>query len=238
MIIDYTHSKNPHALSGPGAAWPKIFAEGSPASVLDVGCGIGTWIKTAMNAGVEDVFGIDGVEIPAEQLLFPANKFLCRDLTRPVDLGRRFDVVICLEVGEHLDANASGSLIQTLTCHSDTIIFSAACPGQAGQHHVNCQWPEYWQRFFNSAGFMCEDTLRFRLWDDPAIEFWYKQNMFIARRGRQAGKEPRLKSFIHPGMQVFFEEYVDQIEKGRMPAAWYLRTPPAALFRKLFRKCF
>ena len=237
MMIDYTHENNLHDLDGPTAAWPKLFPDGPPASVLDVGCGAGTWLKTAMNAGVTDVFGIDGVEIPAERLHIPEKQFLCRDLTLPIDLGRRFAVVICLEVAEHLPASSSGPLITTLTRHADTVIFSAACPGQWGQHHVNCQWPEYWQQLFNSAGFVCEDTLRFQLWDDPKIQFWYKQNMFIARRNPEAGKEPRLKAIIHPEMQALFADFVKQTENGYMPVGWYFKAPPAAVFRKIVRKC-
>ena len=238
MNIDYNYDRNLHTIVGPTAAWPKLFPDGIPASILDVGCGAGTWLKTAMIAGVTDVFGIDGVEIPAEQLHIPANKFLCRDLRLPIDLGRHFDVVLCLEVAEHLEASSSGPLITTLTKHSNTVIFSAACPGQSGQHHVNCQWPEYWQQLFNSVGYVCEDTLRFRLWNDSNIEFWYKQNMFIARQDPQAGKEPRLKAIIHPEMQVLFEEYIITIENGHMPISWYFKAPPIAVFRKIARKCF
>jgi hypothetical protein len=85
--------------------------------------------------------------------------------------------------------------------------------------------------------------LRSKLWDDPRVDFWYKQNVFVARRDGRAGSEPRLKAIIHPVTQALlakeaptFEEHVAQIEDGRMPFFWYLTTPPLALFRKLTRK--
>jgi hypothetical protein len=243
VAIDYDHSANSHGLEGPAAALRKMFPQQMPASILDVGCGIGTWLKAALDSGVSDIVGIDGVGIPHDRLLIPSKLFICRDLTSPIDLGRHFEVVLCLEVAEHLQSSFSETLIATLTRHSDKVVFSAACPGQPGQHHVNCQWPDYWQGLFNKAGFSCEDTLRSKLWDDPSIEFWYKQNMFIARLDPQAGREPRLKTLIHPEMHAMlakppptFTEYVLQIEKGRMPIGWYIKVPPVALLRKLSRR--
>ena len=64
------------------------------------------------------------------------------DLTVPWTLERKFETALCLEVAEHLEETSSSLLIKMLTAHADTIVFSAPCPGQNGQHHVNCQWPE------------------------------------------------------------------------------------------------
>ena len=105
-----------------------------------------------MDLGITDVTGVDGVEVPADKLEIPASHRRTQDLTRSWNLGRRFDMALCLEVGEHLDELHSGTLVDALVRHSDLIVFSAACPGQSGQHHVNCQWPEYWQAKFNDAG--------------------------------------------------------------------------------------
>ncbi|HMC28421.1 MAG TPA: class I SAM-dependent methyltransferase [Verrucomicrobiae bacterium] len=201
MTIDYDHSANLHTIDGPRAALPKLFPFGLPESILDVGCGTGTWLRAAIDSGISDVIGIDGVEIPPDQLLFPPGKFHCRDLGAPVDLGRRFELVICLEVAEHLEQGSGRILIRTLTQHADVILFSAACPGQFGQHHVNCQWPEYWQALFNSEGYACDDSPRWTIWDDSMIEGWYRQNIFMARRDPDAGREPRIKSIIHPEMR-------------------------------------
>jgi len=188
-----------------------------PESLVDVGCGTGTWLRAAIDSGISDVIGIDGVEIPRDRLLFPSDKFHCRDLCAPVDLGRRFELAICLEVAEHLDQDAGRILIRTLTKHADVILFSAACPGQSGQHHVNCQWPEYWQALFNSEGYACDDSPRWTIWDDSLIEVWYRQNIFIARRDPGAGKEPRIKSIIHPEMASGSAVPIHRDRPGRRP---------------------
>jgi SAM-dependent methyltransferase len=245
--IDYDHASNRHTLAGPKFALAVFLVQQHVKSVLDVGCGQGTWLKAATEVGIHDIVGIDGVSMPPARLLFPADKFLCRDLAQPWDLGRKFDLVLCLEVAEHLDPSASETLINTLTRHADHVLFSAACPGQPGQHHVNCAWPEEWQRRFNARGFVCSDSLRPQLWSDARIEPWYRQNIFEAKRDPQrAGQEPRIRSMIHPELlslmraapadpAVIRDEYRRQIETGSMPISWYFLTPLRAMARKLSR---
>jgi SAM-dependent methyltransferase len=182
MIIEYDHSSNLHTLVGPQATLPVLFANEKPLSLLDVGCGNGTWLKAAIDFGIPDVFGVDGVEVPPDKMYIPAENIRHQDLTRPWNLGRRFDAVLCLEVAEHLDSSFAPLLIDALVKHGDRIYFSAASPGQSGQHHVNCQWPAYWQRLFNEHGYVCEDNLRWLIWDDSQIEPWYRQNLFLARQ--------------------------------------------------------
>ena len=200
--VDYDHAKNTHTLEGPRAAIAEIFGPAMPSSLLDVGCGNGTWLKAALDAGISDVFGIDGIDL-GEAKLVPDRYFSRHDLQKPFDLKRAFDVAFCFEVGEHLDANAAALLIESLARHSATIYFSAAIPNQPGQHHINCQWPEYWQHLFNNAGYVCEDSVRWRIWRDSRIEPWYRQNMFTARRDPQnAGSEKRIEPVIHPDMVI------------------------------------
>ena len=237
-MINYDHSCNIHSVEGPRAAFPAIFRNAIPSSLLDVGCGTGTWLRAAMECGVQDIIGVDGVAVPSEHLLVPGTCFLVRDLTRQWDLGRRFDAALCLEVAEHIDESHAEALLETLTRHSDIIIFSAACPGQEGQHHVNCQWPAYWQKLFNERSYACSDELRWQIWDEARIEPWYRQNIFIARRDTvSSGNEPRIKAVLHPEMLPSIltgnAHYLRKIDDGSMTARWYLETPVRALSEKL-----
>lgn len=246
MNIEYIHSDAVHTLTGPQAALPILFANHKPAALLDVGCGTGTWLKAALDFGILDVFGLDGVEIPPGKMHVPAAKIRHQDLTRPWNLNKQFDAVICLEVAEHLDSTFAPILIDALVRHADRVYFSAACPGQIGHCHVNCQWPAYWQQLFNEQGYVCEDKLRWQMWDDSRIECWYRQNLFLARRAPElAGQEPRIKAVVHPDIwrQVMdmlaastFEEHLHKIEQGRMPVIWNLTIPANALWAKLKRK--
>lgn len=234
MKINYDHAKNTHTLKGPLAALPLLFPKGIPKKILDVGCGTGTWLRAAKELGAEKILGIDGVVIPRDQLLIDSKDFQKRNLTKPIILNKRFDAVFCLEVAEHLHKKNAPNLIKILTRYSNTILFSAACPGQGGQNHVNCQWPEYWQALFNKNGFVCEDSLRWKIWAVKEIEPWYRQNIFLAQRNpRLAGKEARIRRVVHPEIEINGRTVADEhkederkeqirlIEKGSKPTAWY-----------------
>jgi SAM-dependent methyltransferase len=245
MTIDYNHFSNAHSRAGAKAALPLILENRCPKSLLDVGCGIGTWVRAAIDYGIGDVYGLDGVDIPERELLFSKHLFQQQDFAQIWNLKRKFDIIICLEVGEHLFPGSAVTLVQTLVAHSEVIVFSAACPGQTGQHHVNCQWPEYWQQLFNAHGYVCEDSIRWKIWKLEAIEPWYRQNAFVVRKAPSAGSEPRIARVIHPDMlahralDIFAEErasYLAQIEAGQEPFLWYLAAPFRAGAAKLKRQ--
>jgi 2-polyprenyl-3-methyl-5-hydroxy-6-metoxy-1,4-benzoquinol methylase len=83
-----------------------IIAAVQPNTVIDVGCGVGTWLAVLAENGVADVWGIDGDYVDRALLEIPEERFLPHDLTKPVRLERRFDLVLCLEVAEHLPADS------------------------------------------------------------------------------------------------------------------------------------
>jgi len=186
-------------------------------------CGLGYWLNAAAEAGVDSVFGVDGLDGISETHPRLKENFMRADLTTPLVMDRHFDTAICLEVAEHLPESAAPVLIESLASHADRILFSAACPGQMGQSHHNCQWPSYWQELFNRHGFCCSDSIRFRIWENPRVEPWYRQNMFIASRNPgTAGSEKRILPILHPDMVSFIQMEKDQfridLENGRFSA--------------------
>src|SRR5271165_1063667 len=80
----------------------------NPKSVVDVGCGIGTWLKVWSELGAEDILGVDGDYVRQDQLLIPPDRFKAMDLSNPLALKRKFDLVQSLEVAEHLPPAAAG----------------------------------------------------------------------------------------------------------------------------------
>jgi SAM-dependent methyltransferase len=235
MAIEYCHRQNRHSIAGAAAALPQILCGWRPRSILDVGCGTGTWMRAALDVGVRDVFGIDGVEVDADDLAVEASRRTILDLTQAWRLERRFDLLLCLEVAEHLGEPNGPALIDALVAHTDYVVFSAACPSQQGQHHVNCQWPEYWQSIFNQREFVCSDEVRWRIWDDERIEPWYRQNIFVATRDKSmAGREPRIRSVIHPKM--WSNSSAEAVEHGYASWQWYVSCIPLAFSRKALRR--
>jgi SAM-dependent methyltransferase len=158
---------------------PLLRQELAPLSVLDVGCGQGAWLAVWQNHGVEDVFGVDGSYVDRSRLLFAPERFCAHDLQHGFDLARRFSLVQCLEVAEHLPARGAEPLIDSLTRHGEVIVFSAAPPGQGGHDHVNERSYEYWRELFFRRGYLPLDWLRPRILSDAAIDPWYRHNILL-----------------------------------------------------------
>jgi SAM-dependent methyltransferase len=178
-------------------------------SVVDVGCGVGTWLDVFQSAGVDDIFGVEGDWLDPRQLRIPIDRFRAHDLCQPLDLGRTFDLAMSLEVAEHLPSEAAAPFVASLTRHASIVLFAAAVPYQGGEHHVNEQWPEYWAELFAKAGYAVADPIRPRVWNNPAVRFWYAQNTLLyVRRDRLTDlpalaaeverTDPRRLSLVHP----------------------------------------
>jgi SAM-dependent methyltransferase len=148
-------------------------------SLLDVGSGHGAWAAEWMAAGVSDVIAVDGDYVARDRLAIPAERFHPHDLSQPLDLGRRFDLVQSLEVAEHLTDAVADDFVRTLARHGDLILFSAAVPNQGGEHHVNEQPLSYWRAKFAARGFQPYDWLRPRIATDRAVMPWYRFNTLI-----------------------------------------------------------
>jgi SAM-dependent methyltransferase len=162
-------------------------------SLLDVGSGHGAWAAEWLNAGVPKVTAVDGDYVKADQLAIPAENFIAHDLSEPLDLGRRFDLVQSLEVAEHLSPEHASGFIDNLTRHGDVILFSAAVPHQGGEHHVNEQLPQYWRELFAARGYEVFDWVRPRVAGNRDVKAWYRFNTLIYANA--AGKK-RLSSSI------------------------------------------
>lgn len=160
------------------AVVPLLIDHLRPASVLDVGCGAGAWTAAYLSHGVESV-GLDGGYLHAEQLLFPPCRFLPMDVASPFRLGRSFGLVQCLEVAEHLDPGSSEILVDNLVAHARVVVFSAAPPGQGGEHHVNERPYEFWRGLFRQRGYELFDFVRPRILARADVEPWYRHNMLV-----------------------------------------------------------
>jgi hypothetical protein len=146
------------------------------------------------------------------------------DVARPFELGRRFDLVQCLEVAEHLPEAASRVLVASLALHGDVVLFSAAPPGQGGAHHINEQPLEYWIERFAEHGLAAYDAVRPAVKDVAEIHPWYRYNtlLFAGEAGARRLGEGVRATRLGPGASP--AEYA--------PASWRVRR---AVLRRLPR---
>ncbi len=129
--------------------------------------------------GVTDIVGIDGDYVEPETLLIPEDRFKAVDICLPFHLNRRFDLVQCLEVAEHVPPDASRALIDNLTAHGHHVLFSAAVPGQGGENHLNEHTYEFWRQIFAERGYAPIDFIRPLLQQRPDVAYWYRYNVLL-----------------------------------------------------------
>jgi len=158
------------------AAVPRVRAVLPFKSMLDVGCGAGAWLAAYAKNGVADYVGVDGAYVRPEQLLIDRSRFTPRNVAEAFDLGRQFDFVQCLEVGEHVPREGSATLVDNIVRHGRTVLFSAAVPGQGGENHINERPLEFWRKLFRERGYLPFDAFRPTVRGDERVEFWYRYN--------------------------------------------------------------
>ena len=193
-------------------------------SVVDVGCGVGTFLAAFRNHGVGFVQGVDGGYVNRDLLRIDDREFLAHDLSELLRLDRRFDLAISLEVAEHLPPARARSFVGDLARLSDLVLFSAAIPGQGGTQHVNEQWQDYWAGEFMSLGYNAIDAIRGRIWHLAGIEPWYCQNTLLYANPAALERYPRLLS-----------DRVSSLPSLRVvhPQTWLRQPGPKELLRTI-----
>jgi len=120
-------------------------------SSLDLGAGDGYYSHVLAEMKTEAI----AIEVSEEAL--PAMSELIEgmvhDLREPLDLEREFDLILCLEVAEHLPEESADVLCDTIAQHcGGLILFTAATPKQGGHGHCNLQPFEFWHEKFSKRG--------------------------------------------------------------------------------------
>lgn len=211
---------------------PIVFDLAKPASVVDVGCGDGTWLSVVANLGVTDTWGLDGDYVDRGTLQFPRERFQSVDLTRPFALQRRFDLAISLEVAEHLPSTSAAGFVQSLVGLADIVLFSAAIPFQGGVHHINERWQDYWASLFEANGYCALDAVRGGIWESEEVNWWYAQNTLLYAKREILDARPELMveyqktargclSIVHP------KKYLATADLRLIPLRKILQALPA-----------
>jgi hypothetical protein len=151
-------------------------------SVVDIGCGIGTWLKVFDENGISNILGIDGPHIDHDMLVIRKEKFVAADLRNQLSIPGHYDLAflaLSLEVAEHLPKELSTAFVMRLTAAAPVVLFSAAVPGQPGIEHINAQWQDYWRAIFRDRSYVALYIVRPRIWGRQDVDYWYQQNTII-----------------------------------------------------------
>lgn len=162
---------------GPGQTPPGVLR------VIDVGCGEGWWAREFRDRGCH-VLGLDSA--PDAGAALEDEQYRWCLLDRPFvvgtcsDLAGRWDLAVSLEVAEHLPPERGPSFVADLCRLAPLVLFSAAIPGQRGTDHINERWPDYWAGLFEDHGYHVTGALRWQIWEDDRVSWWYRQNLLVA----------------------------------------------------------
>lgn len=196
----------------------------SPQSVVDVGCGLGAWLRAFSEMGIDQICGIDGDYINRQNLLIPPSKFVSQDLSRPFEIPGHYDLAISLEVAEHLSGKAGTRLVHALSQAAPLVMFSAAVPGQGGSHHINEQWPAYWRSLFAAEGFRLFDPIRPLIRDEGSVRWWYRQNLLLFASPEGVSAHQQLRREVVPGKEMEWV-HLSLVEKPRDLRSTLLKVP-------------
>lgn len=151
----------------------------NPRSIVDFGCGVGTWLSIFKKKGVKEVLGLDFNEVDLSHFLISETEFNRQDLRKPIRLKKKYDLAMSIEVAEHIEEKYSDIFVDSITNSSNCILFSAAIPKQGGANHINEQYPQYWVEKFERRGFVALDFIRPKIIFDQSVGWACRQNIIL-----------------------------------------------------------
>ncbi len=130
----------------------RIVRDIEPHTVLDAGCAMGFLVEALRERGVE-ANGIDISEYAIGRVRDDLKPF-CRLGSVSDPLPQRYELVVCIEVLEHLPKPEAEKAIANFCASSDDILFSSTPLDYREATHFNVQPPEYWAEQFAVRGFV------------------------------------------------------------------------------------
>jgi GT2 family glycosyltransferase/2-polyprenyl-3-methyl-5-hydroxy-6-metoxy-1,4-benzoquinol methylase len=127
----------------------------NPKTVLEAGCAFGYLVEALRNKGVE-AYGFDISEYAMNNLREGAKSYcFCHSISEPLPeiYDRHYDLIVSIEVVEHLFPEDGIKAISNICNYSDVIIFSSSPDDFDNTTHYNTQQVEYWCREFASHSF-------------------------------------------------------------------------------------
>lgn len=161
------------------SVWNYILENYKIKSLLDVGSGLGFTSQWFASRGI-DVISIDGLQQNVTNAVVPTIE---HDLTILPYVADNVDMVICIEVVEHIYEEFLNNVLDTICC-GNLLLMTHAIPGQKGYHHVNCQTSEYWISHIEARNFelIKDDSEKIRNLARLDNAKWIAQNAMVFRK--------------------------------------------------------
>ena len=144
-------------------------------TLVDFGCGMADYVRSFLGAD----FSCEGYDGNPDTYQLTNGVANVLDLSNSFDLGKKFDWVICLEVGEHLPKIYEKVLLQNLDRHvGKGIILSWAIQGQGGFGHFNEQNNDYIKNEMKNLGYINDIEAENFLRRNATLP-WFKNTIMV-----------------------------------------------------------
>jgi len=139
---------------------PLLIQHFKPASMLDIGCGPGYWLRAFEANGITAVSGAEDAPLLAAGGVDVPRGVWAGDLAS-FEPSQRVDLCLCLGVVRRVPAATAAAIVAACTQASDTVVFSSSLPCMGPwTGYINEQPSSAWHRVFLSHGFVPHDELR------------------------------------------------------------------------------
>lgn len=145
------YRRDDHWLGFFGRIAERIAADIRPRRVLDAGCALGILVETLRAQGI-DAHGIDISSYAIANVHEPIRPF-CRQGSIASEFTGRYDLIVSIEVLEHMAPRDGEEAIANFCRHTDDVLFSSSPSDHREPSHVNVQPAEYWAEQFARHGF-------------------------------------------------------------------------------------
>lgn len=157
-------------------ALTQYLLENNTTTVVDFGCGLGDYARAFKSASIK-VEAYDG-NPNTETISQGTGKVL--DLSKAFYLKKKFDAVVCLEVGEHIPAEFETLFLDNICKHvRKTLIISWAVEGQGGSGHVNCKNNDYIIAQLKDRGFKYNAKASQALRNSATNASWFSNTLLV-----------------------------------------------------------
>ena len=153
----------------------RIVTDIGPRRVLDAGCAMGFLVEALRQRGVE-AFGVDLSSYAIANTHESVRSF-CRQGSLTDELTERYDLIVTIEVLEHIPRHDAERAIENICAHTSDVLFSSTPFNYKEATHVNIHPPDYWVEQFGrhgffrdvdfDASFLTPWAIRFRKRTDP-----------------------------------------------------------------------
>ncbi len=135
-----------------GSIADRIVKDLQPKTVLDAGCALGFLVEGLRDRGVE-AFGLDISEYAISNV-HQSIKDYCELGSVADPFPKKYDVIVCIEVLEHLKPQDSFKAIENICSFTEDVLFSSTPFDFKEATHFNVQAPEVWAEHFARYGFL------------------------------------------------------------------------------------